>query len=125
MESSSGSVRGRRRTVIASFVGSLFEWYDFGIYSTTSALVFNSVFFPRNNAVVGTLLALTTVAVGYFTRPVGGIIFGHFGDRFGRKKPLVITMFMLGVPTVLIGLLPSYATLGVAAPILLLTLRLL
>ncbi len=114
-----------RRTVLASFLGSLFEWYDFGIYATTSAIVFNKVFFPENNAAIGTLLALTTVAVGYFTRPIGGIIFGHFGDRLGRKKPLIATMLMMGIPTVVIGLLPSYATVGILAPILLLVCRLL
>lgn len=125
MDSQSTSAAVRRRTVIASFMGSLFEWYDFGIYSTTSAIVFNQVFFPRNDPAIGTLLALTTVAVGYFTRPIGAIIFGHFGDRLGRKKPLVVTMFMLGIPTVIIGLLPSYATVGTLAPALLLTCRLL
>jgi MFS transporter, MHS family, shikimate and dehydroshikimate transport protein len=114
-----------RRTVLASFMGSLFEWYDFGIYGTTSALVFNQVFFPKENAALGTLLALTTAAVGYFTRPIGGIIFGHFGDRVGRKQLLVITMLVMGIPTVLVGLMPSYATIGIAAPLLLLFMRLL
>lgn len=114
-----------RRTVLASFLGSTFEWYDFGIYGTTSAVVFNAVFFPQEDPALGTLLALTTVAVGYFTRPIGGIVFGHFGDRVGRKKLLVVTMLLMGIPTFLIGLLPSYATIGTAAPILLLVCRLL
>lgn len=114
-----------RRTVFASFLGSMFEWYDFGIYSTTSAIVFDKVFFPQKTAAIGTLLALTTVAVGYFTRPIGGIIFGHIGDRVGRKTPLVFTMLLMGIPTVIIGLLPGYATVGAVAPILLLICRLL
>lgn len=113
-----------RRTIFASFLGSTFEWYDFGIYGTTSAIVFNQVFFPGENPALGTLLALVTVAVGYFTRPIGGIIFGHFGDRVGRKKLLVITMLIMGIPTFLIGLLPSYGSIGMAAPILLLVMRL-
>ncbi|MFE6970956.1 MFS transporter [Isoptericola sp. NPDC057653] len=114
-----------RRTVMASFLGSTFEWYDFGIYGTTSAIVFNQVFFPEMNGAVGTLLALTTVAIGYFTRPIGGIIFGHFGDRTGRKKLLVVTMLLMGIPTFAIGLIPSYASIGALAPILLLVCRLL
>lgn len=113
-----------RRTIFASFLGSTFEWYDFGIYGTTSAIVFNQVFFPGENAALGTLLALTTVAVGFITRPIGGIIFGHFGDRVGRKRLLVLTMLIMGVPTFMIGLLPSYASIGIAAPILLLVMRL-
>ncbi|MGN6324403.1 MFS transporter [Pseudolysinimonas sp.] len=114
-----------RRSVLASFVGSTFEWYDFGLYGTTAALVFNRVFFPTTDPAVGTLLALVTTAVGYFTRPIGGIIFGHFGDRVGRKRLLVITMLGMGIPTLVIGMIPSYATIGVAAPILLLLMRLL
>jgi len=114
-----------RRSVLASFVGSTFEWYDFGLYGTTAALVFNKVFFPTADPAVGTLLALVTTAVGYFTRPIGGIIFGHFGDRVGRKRLLVITMLGMGIPTLIIGVIPSYATIGVAAPILLLLMRLL
>lgn len=116
--------RAARRTIFASFLGSTFEWYDFGIYGTTSAIVFNQVFFPNDDPALGTLLALTTVAVGYFTRPIGGIVFGHFGDRVGRKRLLVITMLIMGVPTFLIGLIPSYASIGIAAPILLLVMRL-
>ena len=115
---------GARRTVLASFLGSLFEWYDFGIYGTTSAIVFDQVFFPKESPAVGTLLALTTAAVGYFTRPIGGIIFGHFGDRVGRKQLLVITMLIMGIPTLIIGFLPGYATIGILGPILLLLMRL-
>jgi MFS transporter, MHS family, shikimate and dehydroshikimate transport protein len=114
-----------RRTIFASFLGSTFEWYDFGIYGTTSAIVFNQVFFPGEDPALGTLLALVTVAVGYFTRPLGGIVFGHFGDRVGRKQLLVLTMLIMGIPTFLIGLIPSYQTIGMAAPVLLLVMRLL
>ena len=113
-----------RRSVLASFVGSTFEWYDFGLYGTTAALVFNKVFFPTADPAVGTLLALVTTAIGYFTRPIGGIIFGHFGDRVGRKQLLVITMLGMGIPTLIIGVIPTYGAIGVAAPILLLLMRL-
>lgn len=116
--------RGTRRTVVASFVGSTFEWYDFGLYGTVSALVFNKVFFAGAAPLVGTLLALTTTAVGFVTRPIGGIVFGHFGDRIGRKRLLIWTMLLMGIPTLLIGLLPGSATWGAAAPVLLLVLRL-
>jgi len=114
-----------RRTITASFLGSTFEWFDFGLYGTTAALVFNSVFFSGASPAVGTLLALTTTAVGFVTRPVGGIIFGHFGDRIGRKRLLVLTMLVMGIPTLLIGLLPGSSAIGTAAPIILLVLRLL
>src|SRR5690349_3222380 len=112
--SDGGLTPSAKRTVVASFVGSTFEWFDFGIYGTTAAVVFNEVFFSSSSPTVGTLLALVTTAVGFVTRPVGGIIFGHFGDRVGRKRLLVLTMLIMGVPTFLIGLLPSYATIGVA-----------
>lgn len=111
--------------VLASFLGSTFEWYDFGLYGTTAAIVFDKVFFPAENAALGTLLALTTTAVGFVTRPIGGIIFGHIGDRVGRKKLLVATMLIMGIPTLLIGVLPGYSAIGIAAPIILLVLRLL
>ncbi|MBP0460985.1 MFS transporter [Streptomyces montanisoli] len=114
-----------RRTVLASFLGSTFEWFDFGLYGTTAALVFNDVFFPKQSAAIGSLLALTTTAVGFFARPIGGLVFGHFGDRNGRKKLLITTMLLMGVPTFVIGLLPGYATLGAAAPVILLLLRVL
>lgn len=114
-----------RRTVWASFLGSTFEWYDFILYTTVSTLVFNHVFFPEQNAAVGTLSSLMTVAMGYITRPLGAVIFGHFGDRVGRKKLLVTTMLIMGIPTLVIGCLPGYAQIGVAAPILLTICRLL
>jgi metabolite-proton symporter len=112
-----------RRVVIASLVGTSLEWYDFFIYGTAAALVFNQLFFPSFEPLVGTLLAFTTYAVGFVSRPLGGIIFGHYGDRFGRKNVLVVTLLLMGVATFLIGLLPTYATLGVWAPILLVALR--
>ncbi|ANY09549.1 MFS transporter [Pseudonocardia sp. HH130630-07] len=114
-----------RRTVLASFLGSTFEWFDFGLYGVTAALVFDEVFFPTESIAIGSLLALTTVAVGFLTRPIGGLVFGHFGDRVGRKKLLVLTMLLMGIPTFAIGLLPGYATIGAAAPVLLLVMRIL
>jgi metabolite-proton symporter len=114
---------GVRRVVIASLVGTSLEWYDFFIYGTAAALVFNKLFFPSFDPLVGTLLAFTTFAVGFIARPVGGVVFGHYGDRAGRKKVLVATLVLMGVATFAIGLLPTYATIGVWAPILLVTLR--
>jgi metabolite-proton symporter len=114
---------GVRRVVIASLVGTSLEWYDFFIYGTAAALVFNQLFFPKFDPLVGTLLAFTTFAVGFVARPVGGIVFGHYGDRFGRKQVLVVTLILMGVATFAIGLLPTYGSIGVWAPILLVTLR--
>jgi len=108
---------------VASLIGSTIEWYDFYIYATAVALVFNQIFFPRYNPTIGTLLAFGTYAVGAIMRPLGGIFFGHYGDRIGRKAMLVWTLVTMGSATVLIGLLPTYASIGVAAPILLLLLR--
>ncbi|MFR9805102.1 MFS transporter [Pseudonocardia sp. RS010] len=112
-----------RRVAGAALSASTLEWYDFYIYGTAAALVFNTVFFPSATPVAGTLAAFATFGVGFLFRPVGGIVFGHFGDRVGRKKLLVVAMVMMGVATTLIGLLPTYATIGVAAPILLVVLR--
>ena len=114
-----------RRVAIASFVGALLEWYDFFLFGTAAALVFGPLFFPSENPTVGTLAAFAAFGVGFVARPLGGIIFGHYGDKFGRKTVLVITLMIMGVCTVLIGLLPSYETIGVAAPVLLVVLRLL
>ena len=114
---------GVRRVVIASLVGTSLEWYDFFIYGTAAALVFNQLFFPKFDPLVGTLLAFTTYAVGFVARPLGGIVFGHYGDRFGRKNVLVVTLMLMGVATFAIGLLPTYASIGVWAPILLVALR--
>lgn len=112
-----------RTTVAASAFGTLFEWYDFLIYGTAAALVFNKLFFPTIDPVVGMIVALLTYAVGFFARPLGGAIFGHFGDKYGRKSVLMITMLMMGLSTFAIGLLPTYAQIGIMAPILLVTLR--
>ncbi|GAA2710904.1 MFS transporter [Actinoplanes palleronii] len=112
-----------RRVIIASLVGTSLEWYDFFLYASAAALVFGKLFFPSFEPVTGTLLAFTTYAVGFVARPLGGIIFGHFGDRVGRKGVLVVTLLLMGGATFLIGVLPTYATIGAAAPILLVTLR--
>ena len=114
---------GVRKVVIASLVGTSLEWYDFFIYGTAAALVFNKLFFPSFEPLVGTLLAFTTFAVGFVARPVGGVIFGHYGDRVGRKKVLVATLLLMGVATFAIGVLPTYASIGVWAPLLLVALR--
>ncbi len=111
------------RASTAAFVGTMIEWYDFYIYATAAALVFGKLFFPTMDGFYGTLAAFGTFAVGFFARPLGGALFGHIGDRIGRKKSLVITLLMMGVVTVLIGLLPTYASIGVWAPILLVLLR--
>jgi metabolite-proton symporter len=109
--------------VVASLVGTSLEWYDFFIYGTAAALVFNQLFFPTFDPLVGTLLAFTTFAVGFVARPLGGIVFGHYGDKVGRKNVLVATLLLMGIATFLIGLMPTYATIGVWAPILLVVLR--
>ncbi len=120
-----GKVRSSlSRVVLASLVGTTIEWYDFFLYGAAAALVFNKVFFPESDPLVGTLLAFGTYALGFAARPVGGVIFGHFGDRIGRKKLLMISLIMMGVATFAIGLLPGYATIGVWAPIILVFLRL-
>ncbi|GAB2996619.1 hypothetical protein GCM10017788_28520 [Amycolatopsis acidiphila] len=111
------------RAGIGSFIGSTIEWFDFYVYGTASALVFDKVFFPELDGAVGTLVAFATFWVGFLARPLGGVIFGHYGDRLGRKKTLVITLLMMGVSTTLIGVLPGYASIGVAAPILLVCIR--
>ena len=109
--------------VWASVLGTAIEWYDFLIYGTAAALVFNKLFFPSFDPFVGTIIALSTYAVGFVARPIGGAIIGHFGDRIGRKAMLVTTMMIMGVGTFLIGCLPTYNQVGIWAPILLVTLR--
>lgn len=111
------------KVVVASLAGTTIEWYEFFIYGTAAALVFPHLFFPDFDPVVGTLLSLSSFAMAFIARPIGGAIFGHIGDRLGRKSTLVITLTMMGVATLGIGLLPTYATIGVAAPILLVSLR--
>ena len=113
------------KVVFASVVGTAVEWYDFFLYGSAAALVFGVLFFPDEDPLTATLLAFGTYALGFVARPLGGIVFGHYGDRVGRKKMLVVSLFMMGAATVAIGLLPTYATIGIAAPILLLVCRLL
>ncbi|MCI2421719.1 MHS family MFS transporter [Saccharopolyspora sp. K220] len=114
-----------RKAAIAAWIGSALEYYDFFIYGTAAALVFNKIFFPAADPATGTLLALATFGVGYLARPVGAFILGHIGDVFGRKRVLVYTVLLMGVSTVLVGCLPTYQQIGVTAPILLVALRLL
>ncbi|MCP2350451.1 MFS transporter [Nonomuraea roseoviolacea] len=118
-----GSTSQARRVIVASLVGTSLEWYDFFLYTTAATLVFGKLFFPTLEPLNATLLALTTNAVAFVARPLGGIVFGHFGDRAGRKTVLVVTLLVMGISTFLIGVLPGYATIGVAAPILLAVLR--
>ncbi|GAA0997627.1 MFS transporter [Acrocarpospora macrocephala] len=113
-----------RKVIAASLIGTTIEWYDFFLYGAAAALVFNKLFFPNEDELTGTLLAFLTYAIGFVARPLGGLVFGHFGDRLGRKRLLVISLLMMGGATFLIGLLPTYATLGAAAPLLLTALRL-
>nr|WP_264064812.1 MFS transporter [Mycobacterium montefiorense] len=118
--------RRRLRTVVAaSLLGTTVEWYDFFLYATAAGLVFSKVFFPNASSVVGTLLAFATFAVGFVMRPIGGLVFGHIGDRIGRKRSLALTMLIMGVATALIGALPTAAQIGAWAPVLLLVLRVL
>jgi len=112
-----------RRVALASAVGATIEWYDFFLYGTAAGLVFNRLFFPEGNPTAGTLAAYATFAAGFVARPVGGLVFGHFGDRIGRKRMLVLTLLVMGVATFLIGLLPTYGQVGLWAPALLLALR--
>jgi MFS transporter, MHS family, shikimate and dehydroshikimate transport protein len=112
-----------RRVVLGSVVGTALEWYDFFIYGTAAALVFNQVFFPTSDAARGVLIAFATFGVGFLFRPLGGFIFGRLGDRIGRRSTLIITTLFMGISTGVIGLLPTYAQIGVVAPILLTLLR--
>jgi metabolite-proton symporter len=113
----------RARVAAATFVGTAIEFYDFYIYGTAAALVFGDVFFPEFSPVAGTLAALTTFAVGFVARPLGAILFGHFGDRLGRKRMLVTSLLVMGFATVAVGVIPSYAAVGVLAPALLVIAR--
>ncbi|HKR51094.1 MAG TPA: MFS transporter [Pseudonocardiaceae bacterium] len=126
MNSSAGPVpagTGLRRVAIASCVGTTVEFYDFYIYGTAAALVFPKVFFPALGSTAATVASFATFAVAFIARPVGAVIFGHYGDRIGRKRTLISTLLLMGIATVLIGLLPGAATIGIAAPILLVVLR--
>ncbi|MFH8607086.1 MFS transporter [Streptomyces sp. NPDC018029] len=119
-----GSSPGIARIVSASLIGTTIEWYDFFLYGSAAALVFNTLFFPTADPLVGTMIAFITYAIGFAARPLGGVVFGHFGDKIGRKKLLVISLLMMGGATFAMGLLPTYDTIGVGAPILLTVLRL-
>ncbi|MCI5106818.1 MAG: MHS family MFS transporter [Pseudomonadales bacterium] len=112
-----------RKVALTALAGTSIEWYDFFLYATAAALVFPAAFFPGSSPTIGLILSFGTFAFGFIARPLGGILFGHFGDRVGRKKTLVIALVLMGVASTLIGLLPTYATIGVAAPILLTVLR--
>jgi metabolite-proton symporter len=111
------------KVVLASFIGTAIEWYDFFLYGTAAALVFNKLFFPTLDPRLGVMAAFSTYAVGFFARPVGGVVFGHFGDQLGRKSTLIVSLTLMGVSTFLIGLLPTYEQIGVLAPVLLVGLR--
>ncbi len=112
-----------RKVGIAAFFGAMIEWYDYFLYGLAAAVVFNQLFFPSQAPLAGTLAAFATFGVGFFFRPVGGMIFGHLGDRLGRKTILVLTLLIMGVATFAIGLLPTHGQIGVLAPILLVILR--
>ena len=113
----------RRKALVSSVLGSCIEWYDFYVYGVAAAIILNSQFFPQASPFVGILLSFSTYAIGFAARPIGGIIFAHFGDRLGRKKMLMMTLGLMGGGTFLIGCLPNFATIGIAAPILLVLLR--
>lgn len=112
-----------RRVLVASTIGTAIEWYDFFLYATASALVFGPLFFPGSSAAGGVLASFATYAAGFVARPLGGLVFGHFGDRVGRKSMMVWTLLVMGIATCGVGLLPTYETAGVLAPVLLVTLR--
>ncbi|WP_447006594.1 MFS transporter [Saccharothrix isguenensis] len=113
-----------KKVVIGSMIGTTIEWYDFFLYGSAAALVFNKLFFPTANPLTGTLLAFSTYAIGFLARPLGGLVFGHYGDKLGRKKLLVLSLVLMGAATFAMGLLPTYATIGFVAPLLLTLLRL-
>jgi MFS transporter, MHS family, shikimate and dehydroshikimate transport protein len=118
-----GDVRDVKKVAFASFIGTTIEWYDFFLYGTAAALVFGELFFPKAEPAVGTLAAFATYAVGFAARPLGGLVFGHYGDRVGRKTMLVLALMIMGTATFLIGCLPTFDSVGILAPILLVALR--
>ncbi len=119
-----GKAVSMRTIVAASAIGTTIEWYDFLIYGTAASLVLNKLFFPTHDPLVGQLIAISTIGVGFFARPLGAVILSHFGDRLGRKSMLIVTLVSMGVATALIGLLPTYASIGIMAPVLLVACRL-
>ena len=114
-----------KKAALASWVGSVLEYYDFFIYGTAAALVFGKVFFPESDPATATLLSLATYGVGYVARPIGAFFMGHIGDKYGRKRVLLLTVSLMGVATFLVGCLPTYNQIGIWAPVLLVALRLL
>ncbi|MFT4021263.1 MAG: MFS transporter, partial [Acinetobacter sp.] len=112
-----------RQAAFSSFIGAVVDWYDFLLYGIVAALVFKQQFFPNISPTMGTLAAFATFGVGFLFRPLGGVVFGHFGDKLGRKKMLFLTVFLMGIATIAIGLLPNFAQIGWWAPILLVILR--
>ncbi len=112
------------RVLLASLIGSSIEWFDYFLYGTVAALIFNQLYFPAEDKTVGTMLAFMSFGLSFFIRPFGGIFFSHIGDKIGRKKTLVLTLALMGGATVLMGLLPTYQAIGIAAPILMILLRL-
>jgi len=122
-DATDGNANNARRAAIGSFVGAVVDWYDFLLYGIVAALVFNVEFFPNVSPAMGTIVAFATFGVGFLFRPLGGIVFGHYGDRVGRKKMLVLTIVMMGLATTAIGLLPTFASIGWWAPVLLVVLR--
>ncbi|MCH1491260.1 MAG: MFS transporter [Luminiphilus sp.] len=124
MTTATAERRNMRKVALTSLAGTSIEWYDFFLYGTAAAVVFPKAFFPQDlPPMVLLIISFSTFAVGFIARPVGGLIFGHYGDRVGRKRTLVVALMMMGAATTLIGLLPTYATIGVAAPLLLVLLR--
>ncbi len=118
-----GQTSSIRPVIVSSFIGTTIEWYDFFLYGTAAALVFNQLFFPSFEPLAGTLAAFGTYAVGFAARPIGGVVFGHYGDKIGRKAMLVLALLIMGVATFLMGVLPTYNSVGIWAPILLVALR--
>ena len=114
-----------KKVVYSALIGSTIEWYDFFLYGVVAGIVFNKLYFPSHDPYISILLAYATFAVGFVSRPLGGLIFGHFGDRIGRKSALVSTLIIMGVATFLIGVTPTYDQIGIAAPVILLILRIL
>jgi MFS transporter, MHS family, shikimate and dehydroshikimate transport protein len=123
LKTSSSNSASIRKVALASFIGTTIEWYDFFLYGTASALIFNKLFFPNYDPLTGTLAAFGTYAVGFAARPIGGIVCGHYGDKIGRKSMLILTLLIMGIATFLIGCLPTYNQIGIWAPILLVVLR--
>jgi MFS family permease len=125
IQQTSTGLKAPRKAAIASWIGSAVEYYDFFIYGTAAALVFGKIFFPSFDPAVATVAAFATFGVGYVTRPIGAVFLGHIGDKFGRKKVLTFTLLLMGLSTFLVGLLPTYDQVGIAAPIMLVVLRML